>query len=613
MQHPAMKTAWMLPVHFNNLKTRAVSSWKWIYSRWAAVLALGCGALCLIALVMATADKVVVGPFSVPKAYEERGYTSEAMSSAVVQFIHGNESTVSLAQPVRLLTADRSASAANADEMENAAESVDGKHVVSSFDPSDLPDIKVPLTSYSLEALIDLLRDTVGRRPTRIAGEIVSLSEADSSATEPDPQRAIVLIRYKIEYPEPSYPILGYHWWPRRTTTVTGTLNANGAEDVMRKLALITADALGRRTLTHEDKRSRMRRLISRGNTYFGLQDYGRAERMYVLANSLQKSGHAYLSMGVIEENEGNYGHAEELYREATQVQHDGEDDDPAWALLYWGNLLVRERQPSTALSKYLSLTKLPSNIHTLVVEAAAQNNLGFVYLFKRDWKNAEASFRAAERSGQQLQEYAQACAYSDGESSTCDDAQNEAERADDKAAAYLSIGPINHLLALTHYGLAKTLAKREAASASGAKQDDLVNIKQEYRASIQADAGYSRAHYQLALIYISEKSYQDAQDELQKTIQLEPGFERAYADWNALINRWEHLPGRQKSDRPLSRTLALDYRNWGDTFARAGNPDDAVERYCTAASLNPEYKGLCISGPPADSGTISLLNQPRW
>ncbi|HEX4809986.1 MAG TPA: tetratricopeptide repeat protein, partial [Bryobacteraceae bacterium] len=562
----------------------------WISKRSVGLMALGCGVLSVIAFSIATTDKIVVGPFSVPKEYEDRGYTSEAMSSAVVQFIHGHESTVSLTQPKHLLATDQpnaTLSADGGDEMEDTSESIDGKHVVSSFDQSNVPDIKIPLTSFSLETLANLLRDTVGRRSTQIAGEIVSLNEADSSAgAEADPQHTMVLIRYKIEYPEPSYPILGYHWWPRRTATVTGTLTANGAEEVVRKLALITADGLGRRTLIHEDKQSRIRRLIARGNAYFGLNDFGRAARMYELANTLEKSGHAYLCMGVIEENEGNYAQAEGFYRQATEVPHDKGDNDAAWAMLYWGNLLLREHHPAEAIAKFLSIASLPPNINTLLVQGAVHNNLGFVNLYRRNWKQAEASFRSAELILQQLHESAQICAYSDGESSTCEHAQTELQRADNKTEAYLSIDSTNHLLALTHYGLARTFLQRGTI--------DFAEVRREYRESIQADPSYSRAHYQLARIYISQKSYKDAQDELQKTIQLESGFEQAYADWKGLIDRWPHLADKHKSDKPLNRALARDYRNLGDSFIRAGNPDDAIERYCAAASLDNAYKGLC-------------------
>jgi hypothetical protein len=111
-------------------------------------------------------------------------------------------------------------------------------------------------------------------------------------------------------------------------------------------------------------------------------------------------------------------------------------------------------------MSKYLSIIGLQSNIHTLLVQAAALNNLGFLYSSKRDWKQAEASFRAAERMAQRLHESAQICAYSDGESSNCENAQSELERANNKAEAYLSINLTNQLLALTHYGLAETLLK---------------------------------------------------------------------------------------------------------------------------------------------------------
>lgn len=101
----------------------------------------------VVAFFFSTTDKIVIGPFSVPEEYEERGNSSEAVSNAVVQFIHGNEFTVSFTQPHEV------AINYNVDEIENIAGHVDGKHVVSSFEQSAIPDVNVPFTTYTFEAL----------------------------------------------------------------------------------------------------------------------------------------------------------------------------------------------------------------------------------------------------------------------------------------------------------------------------------------------------------------------------------------------------------------------------------------------------------------------------
>jgi len=115
-----------------------------------------------------------------------------------------------------------------------------------------------------------------------------------------------------------------------------------------------------------------------------------------------------------------------------------------------------------------------------------------------------------------------------------------------------------------------------------------------EYEAAVEANSSYFRAHYQLAKSYLAESNYKSGLDQLQQTIQLEPGFEPAYADWRLVIDTWKKLPDRQKTYKPRARTLAADYKIWGDTFAQAGNPDEASDRYCKAANLDSRYKNLC-------------------
>ena len=409
---------------FNRWKSRVVGLWTALRDHSAVTLAATAAVLAIIALFAATTDKIIVGPFSVPEEYQKRGYTSEAMSSAVVQFIHGNESTVSLIQSLETPSPD------SVDGIENLTDYVDGKHVVSSFDQSSIPDIHVPLTSYSLESLVGLLRQTIGRRATQISGEVVALNESDPSGTAAaDLQHAKVLIRYTIEYPEPSKPILGFHWWSRRATTISNTLEANGAEEVVRKLALVTADGLAQRTLPgQDDDQSRMRRFISRGNIYFGLGDYDRAARMYKRANDFEDSGHAYLCLGAIQELKHNLGRAQKFYDEATNTKNMDDDDDVGWALLYRGNLLLHEKKIEEAKAKYRVLvTKAPRNFNTLLVRAAAFNNIAFIDLHSKNFDAAQKGFASAQDLAEKL--------------------TNEAEDA-------LNVRLANQLLARIHYGV---------------------------------------------------------------------------------------------------------------------------------------------------------------
>ncbi len=536
-------------------------------------------------------------PFSVPKEYGDRGYTSEAVSDAVVQFIHGNGSTVTLMQPVHPGDAAASNSDGPEDEVaedDGILQNIDGQHVVSSFDQSTIPDIKVPLTSFTLQSLIEVLRTSIGHRPTQIAGEIVFLDERDSSVPKIlDPQRTRVLIRYTIEYPEPSRSILGYHWWSRHTTTLTSTLTADSAEEAIRKLALVTADGVEERTLVDEQTESLASRYIARGNIYVGLNDYDRAARMYEQAITLQKGGsaHAYLALGVIAEREGNHKGAKDFYTRAAGIQENSDDDDVAWAQLYSANLLVREdHHPiKEAIDEYrLVLNRTPnakSIGSTAVVQATAKNNLGFLYASMSQSKEANDYFGAANKLASKIRESARKCLYGSAPDA-CGASLSKNEIQSAKAESRLNINLTNQLLALSFYGLGQTELRQD--------KDNDSKIKQYYWQAIRANSNHAPTHYQLGKIYSKEHRYKEAIGQFQAAIQSDAGFEPAYTAWKDLVAQWPHLPEKKKIDKPLCRTLADRYKSWGESLRLAGNPDDAADRFCIAADLDPTYKGLC-------------------
>ncbi len=577
--------------------------WQWIALRWGIFAACACATLSCLAIYVATSDKIIVGPFSVPREYEDRGYTSEAISNAVVQFIHGNGSTVTLAQSAKASGETAAALPQDVDgdvgEDDNALENIDGRHVVSSFDQSTIADIKVPLTSFTLESLIEVLRTTLGHQPTRIAGEIVSLHQTDPAGTATlDPQQAKVLIRYKIEYPEPSFSLLGYHWWSRRITTLTDSLTANGAEEAIQKLAFITADGVEQRTVVHESVESRAGRYIARGNTYIGLQDHDRAARMYEQANSLlikvrrRGSAHAYLSLGVIAAREGDLDEAKRLYRIAANLQGDKDDDDTAWAHLYLANLSVRQHRPAPeAIEEYQLVfrqaTPKGSNQHNRqIVEAAAENNLGFLYSSLLQWKEAELRFRAAQNFASEVREAARMCVYGDAEEDACGQLLNEDQRQEAKAAALLNIDLTNHLLALSSYGLGRAKFRQQ--------QDNAAQVERIYWQGIHADAKHAPTHYQLGILYRREHRYREAIEQFQAAIDGDRQFQPAYNAWRDLVKHWKDLRDVKDTDRPFARMLASRYKTWGDTFLQAGNPDEASDRFCIAAQMDPGYRSLC-------------------
>jgi tetratricopeptide (TPR) repeat protein len=230
---------------------------------------------------------------------------------------------------------------------------------------------------------------------------------------------------------------------------------------------------------------------------------------------------------------------------------------------------LLREKKFDEAKAKYQLVASAPSSLQAQLVKAAAYNNLGFIEVRQKNMDAARIDFRNAMDLAGSITNQSLSCL-----NSACDDGYSQ-----------VNLGLANQLLARIHYGHARLLATDINQNAA---------LKTEYMASVQANPGFARSHYQLSRLYLAERNYEKGLEELLRTIQLEPGYAPAYADWENIVKQFNTPAKIAKGINPRKRTLATQYRKWGDTFARAGNPDEASNRYCHAAQLDPTYKSLC-------------------
>ncbi len=517
---------------FTVVERRFVSGYSWLTAQKVKLLVLCCAALVIWAVIWATTDNIVVGPFSVPKDFEERGYTSEAISTAVVQLIRSNNSTVALRETAE---PDEHAEIDSPDEESNMLDNVEGKHVVSSFDMPTAAGITVPFTSITLGRMAELIRTLMGRKTTTISGQIVfddKERELPQDAQRGNPR---VLIRYNIEYPELSPVVFGKRWWSRRTGSITDQVSAKDAEDAVEKLAYIAADGINQRKLLPETEVIDAVRYINRGNAYIGLNDYERASRMFEQANESFKaagqleSAHAYLALGWIAERERDYERARNAYIKAACPKREGApcpklDDDIAWAKVYLINLDVKERRQKAAdiILKYkevietLSAESVPQLDGVSVARVSALNNIGFLYLSTHDWDNAKRALDSAENLAEQIRDAARKCAYGN---SVCE--SNSGMGGNEQLNSLRFVNQANSLIAISYYGLAEL--KR-------LNTHDLTDLKQAYWKAIEADPSHARSHHQLSLLYAREHKNREAEEQFQTAARLDPRYKTAYA-----------------------------------------------------------------------------------
>src|SRR2546427_5181126 len=136
-------------------------------NRVIAVLSLVVVALCVY--VGASANLIVIEPFSVPKRYEDAGLTSEVMAR---------------------LVADALA------HLEDQAHSLTRKEsFVLASDPSPIPDVEVPGIKVKLRTIVEAALHIFERDPTHVRGSIVlpiTTSGSQSAVSEVEITVAIV-------------------------------------------------------------------------------------------------------------------------------------------------------------------------------------------------------------------------------------------------------------------------------------------------------------------------------------------------------------------------------------------------------------------------------------
>src|SRR4029077_8137732 len=104
-------------------------------------------------------NPLVIDPFSVPKRIEESGLTPDVVSNRIGDAFHQMES--------------------------NAQTQLKKDNLTLLRDEGSMPDVEIPGTKLSLKTMVEVTRAILGIHPKHVSGDIVALTNGESSTTKP--------------------------------------------------------------------------------------------------------------------------------------------------------------------------------------------------------------------------------------------------------------------------------------------------------------------------------------------------------------------------------------------------------------------------------------------
>ena len=304
-------------------------------------------------------DAIVLEPFSVPKRYEEAGFTSEAVSRLIADALIDLE--------------------------EQANSRLEKDRLALSSDPSSVPDIEVPGTKLGMRTLVEATQQVFRHDATHIRGAIVSPLTGGPEAANSEVEVILRIVHGRSR---------GLLATTRGPAGDPRGVAQKAAEAILRQINPYLLGAYRRQTKDWDgaieiargviSNSPKDRRETARAYLLWGLAlaDQGKnAEAIprYEKATTLDpKLAPAYNDWGLALANQGKDAEAIPLYQKATNL-------NPKFAPAYnnWGNALAKQGRDAEAIALYEKATNLDPKY------ALAYSNWG-VALAKRG-KNAEA------------------------------------------------------------------------------------------------------------------------------------------------------------------------------------------------------------------------------
>jgi tetratricopeptide (TPR) repeat protein len=332
--------AWLLIRHHARRSSRHAARWIWEHVRkeitpLRILLAFLFIPIAWYVYTEAVRDVIVVESVSVPKAYEERGFTSAVMTLRIAERLQ---------------------------QLEQSLETHSQRDRLMQSGNSDVPNIEVPATKLSLQTLVQFTQQTLHHEPEHIRGEI---TWPWSEALNGDRKEGAVLW-YHI------YQGQQLRWADRENigTRDPDEVVQQYAEGLLKRLNpylwavylldnkhdVKAAKWVAQSIITSSTNRNAVAKaynLLGNIDTNEGKRDEA-IQKYRKAIEADPKFAMAYISWGVVLDKQGKRQEAIEKYRKATEL-------DPKYASPYinWGVVLDKQGKRQEAIEKYRKATEL--------------------------------------------------------------------------------------------------------------------------------------------------------------------------------------------------------------------------------------------------------------
>jgi tetratricopeptide (TPR) repeat protein len=300
-------------------------------------------------------DEIIIEPISMPKPLIDRGYSAEV-------------ATMRLADAIQTIN-KKSITAKSHSEIQSSSREID---------------FAVPGSSVSLNSLIQLLRQTLGKPQTRVVGEFVCATNACSTD---------ILLRLRIL----SKDMKEINLAPIGASTIDNYFELAG-ESILREVnpyvlasyyyeasRRVEALEIARRMieLDHPDKKWAQ---ILVGASYRESKDFENATIWYQSALKTDPNfALAYVNLGNIQDDQNDQDGAIAEYEKAIAI-------DPNYAIVHsnLGNVLTEKNDFEGAIAEYQKAIAIDPD------DAATFNGWGFTLVKKKDFDGAIIKYQKA-------------------------------------------------------------------------------------------------------------------------------------------------------------------------------------------------------------------------
>lgn len=486
-------------------------------------------------------EVVLIDPFTVPADLDQRGLNSHVIAS-------------SIADEISL--------------MRRAAANVKTTRFSPAFSET-FPDLEIPETKLSLKFVIQYIRETFGRAPTRINGELISADKTISLSV-----RILTNNRNVVESNVETFPgeikdlktlisraaqFIMKHEDPYILARYQYNENQlDAALDTVRYAAFHhPADAAYHKEHDYWTYILWASILVDKGDTDGAIKKYEAAIDLD------RQNATAYINWGYALERARKYDEALGKYQFACGIQN----KDAAYGCNNWGSILETQGNRDDAQAKYNEALRLDPEL------VLAHVNLG--RLSKIQGKKAEAieHFEKAVAIDPLF-----ADAYNEWGNFFADNNKNS-----EAIEMYRKAVDMNPNFSIAYNNLGYALEKQ-------GKRDEAIK---NYRIALDKDSSFELAYLNWGNLLYSQRKYDAALEKYKKAAELPNESSMGYHNWGYILllqNKIEVAIEKFHKALDLNAANMIAYKSWATALRRKKDYPGAIEKYKKAFEVNPDY-----------------------